>query len=51
MLCDRDRAPWTALRGEANVDVLDGPTQIVVTKRPLLLVFHVFFTRGQEKAM
>lgn len=27
--------PWDILRGEVNVDVLDGPTQVVVLKRPL----------------
>lgn len=27
--------PWDILRGEVNVDVLDGPTQVVALKRPL----------------
>lgn len=27
--------PWDTLRGEVNVDVLDGPTQVVVLKQPL----------------
>lgn len=27
--------PWTILRGEVNIDVLDGPKQVVVLKRPL----------------
>lgn len=27
--------PWDILRGEVNVDVLDGPIQVVVLKRPL----------------
>lgn len=31
----RDGAPWDVLKGQVNVDVLDGPTQVVVMKRPL----------------
>ena len=31
----RGGAPWDALRGKVKADVLDGPTQVVVIKRPL----------------
>ena len=27
--------PWDSLRGEVHVDILDGPTQVVVLKQPL----------------
>lgn len=41
--------PWDTLRGEVNVDVLDGPIQVVVLKRPLAngLDYHAELVWGR----
>lgn len=41
--------PWDTLRGEVNFDVLDGPIQVVVLKRPLAngLDYHADMVRGR----